>query len=85
MTTKVKVQVLGPGCSRCEKLYAEAEKAVGRAGVSAELEKVDQLDRIMSFGVLMTPALVVDGDVKCAGRIPDPEEIAVWIEAAVEE
>jgi small redox-active disulfide protein 2 len=78
----MKVKVLGPGCAKCTKLYAEAEKAVAAAGVAAELEKVEKLDEIMAHGVMMTPALVVDGEVKCAGRVPGPAEIATWLASA---
>jgi small redox-active disulfide protein 2 len=79
---RVKVQVLGTGCARCQRLYAEAEKAVSAAGVTAELEKVDNLDDILRFGVAMTPALVVDGQVKSTGRIPPVAEISSWLTAA---
>ena len=78
----MKVKVLGPGCAKCTKLYAEAEKAVAAAGVAAELEKVEKLDEIMAHGVMMTPALVVDGEVKCAGRVAKPAEIATWLTTA---
>jgi small redox-active disulfide protein 2 len=78
----MKVKVLGPGCARCKQLYLEAEKAVAASGVEAELEKVETLDEIMSYGVMMTPALVVDGEVKCAGRVARPAEIATWLATA---
>ncbi|MCU0664994.1 MAG: thioredoxin family protein, partial [Myxococcota bacterium] len=61
----MKVKVLGTGCPKCKKLFAEAEKAVASCGISAEVEKVEKIDDIMSYGVMMTPALVVDGEVKC--------------------
>lgn len=78
----MKVSVLGTGCPKCRKLYAEAEKAVAASGVGAELEKVEKIDEIMKFGVMMTPALVVDGEVKASGRIPSEAEIASWITTA---
>lgn len=78
----MKVQVLGTGCAKCKKLYAETEKAVAAAGVAAQLEKVEKIDDIMAFGVMMTPALVVDGEVKSTGRIPPATEIASWMTAA---
>ncbi len=78
----MKIQVLGTGCAKCKKLHEEAEKALAGAGVAAELEKVENLDDILAFGVMMTPALVVDGEVKASGRIPKPAEIAAWIAAA---
>jgi small redox-active disulfide protein 2 len=76
------VKVLGTGCARCKQLYAEAEKAVKQTGLDAALEKVEKIDEIMKFGVMMTPALVVDGEVKCAGRIPPAREIASWLTTA---
>ena len=78
----MKIQVLGTGCTRCDKLYAEAERAIARAGVSAELSKIDRIEEIMEFGVVMTPALVLNGEVKSAGRMPDTEEIISWLKAA---
>jgi small redox-active disulfide protein 2 len=78
----VKIKVLGTGCMKCKKLYAEAEKAIAASGVAAELEKVEKLDDIMKYAVMMTPALVIDEQVKSAGRIPRSDEIAGWITAA---
>jgi small redox-active disulfide protein 2 len=76
------VKVLGTGCAKCQKLFAEAEKAVAASGVRASLCKVEKIDDIMKFGVMMTPALVVDGEVKCSGRIPPVPEIVAWLTAA---
>jgi small redox-active disulfide protein 2 len=82
----MKVQILGPGCAKCKKLYEETQKAVSQAGVEARLEKIEQFDQIMKFGVPMTPALVVNGEVKSAGRIPETSEIVTWlINAAAKE
>jgi small redox-active disulfide protein 2 len=78
----MKIKVLGTGCAKCKKLYAEAEKAVSASGVSAELEKVEKLDDIMKYGVMMTPALVIDEEVKSSGRIPQSAEIGTWITTA---
>ena len=61
------VQVLGPGCSKCETLKKNAEEAVGIAGVEATVEKVSDINVITGFGVMMTPAIVVDGEVKSMG------------------
>jgi len=76
------VKVLGTGCAKCKKLYAEAEKAVAASGVAASLLKVEKIDEIMKFGVMSTPALVVDGEVKCSGRIPQVPEIVSWLTTA---
>ncbi len=78
----MKIKVLGTGCPKCKKLYAEAEKAIAQSGQAAELEKVDKIDEIMKYGVMMTPALVVDEEVKASGRIPAVAEIVSWIATA---
>jgi small redox-active disulfide protein 2 len=70
-----KLQILGTGCPKCNALMAAAQKAAEETGVPYEIEKVSDLNRIMSFGVMMTPALVVDGTVKIAGKVPSVEEI----------
>lgn len=75
----MKIKVLGTGCAKCNKLYTEAEKAIAQSGVSAELEKVEGIDEIISYGVMMTPALVIDEEVKVSGRISSASEIASWI------
>ena len=69
------VQVLGPGCPKCEKLAKNAEIAVEELGIDAAVEKVTDIDVITGFRVMMTPALVVDGEVKVVGRVPTPEDI----------
>ncbi len=69
------IQVLGPGCPKCEKLKKNAEEAVQQAGAEAMVEKVTDIGVITGFGVMMTPALVVDGEVKLVGRVPSVEEI----------
>jgi small redox-active disulfide protein 2 len=78
----VNIQVLGTGCAKCRKLFAETEKAIAASGQTPTLEKVEKLDEIMKYGVMMTPALVVDGEVKSAGRIPSTAEITGWIATA---
>jgi small redox-active disulfide protein 2 len=70
-----KIQILGTGCAKCQKLAAVADEAARSLGLSYELEKVTDLKRIMSFGVMATPALVVDGTVKLSGRVPSPDEV----------
>lgn len=69
-----KIQILGTGCAKCHKLAAAAEAAAKSLGFPYEIEKVTEISRIMDFGVMSTPALVVDGIVKVTGRIPSPEE-----------
>jgi small redox-active disulfide protein 2 len=70
-----KLQILGPGCPKCLELARRTEEAAKSLGRDYELTKVTELNQIMSFGVLMTPALVVDGQVKTVGTIPSVEEI----------
>ena len=70
-----KIQILGTGCPKCKKLAENAEAAAKSAGVDYEMEKVTDLNAIMAFGVMMTPALAVDGVVKVVGKVPEPAEI----------
>ena len=70
-----KIQILGPGCQKCEQLAEKAKQAADALGMEYELEKVTKINDIMSFGVIVTPALVVDGQVKIAGKVPNVEEI----------
>ncbi len=69
------IQVLGTGCPKCEKLKNNAEEAVKQAGIEATVEKVTDINVITGFGVMMTPALAVDGEVKLVGKVPSPDEI----------
>jgi len=70
-----RIQILGSGCAKCAKLAENAELAAKEAGIEYTLEKVTEINRIIGFGVMMTPALVVDGEVKSAGVLLKPEEI----------
>ena len=69
------LQVLGPGCAKCTKLTENAKAAVAEAGIDAQVEKVTDINAITSFGVMVTPALVVDGEVKVVGKVPSAEQI----------
>jgi len=75
----MKIQILGTGCPKCQKLTQYAEAAARELGVAYELEKITDLQRIMAFGVMTTPALVVDGVVKIVGKVPTPEEIKPFL------
>ena len=70
-----KIQILGTGCAKCRMLAANAEAAIKDLGIEASLEKVTSINEIMKFGVMTTPALAVDGQVKVAGRVATVEEI----------
>lgn len=74
MKTKL-LQVLGPGCPKCEKLKANAEAAAKELGIDATVEKITDITQITAFGVMMTPALVIDGEVKVVGKVSSTEEI----------
>ena len=70
-----KIQILGTGCPKCKKLTENAEAAAEALGLDCEIEKVTDVNDIMKFGVMMTPALAVDGEVKVAGKVPGVEDI----------
>lgn len=65
-----KIQVLGPGCQKCQVLYERTRQAAQEVGLECEIEKVSDLEAILSFGILSTPSLVVDGTVRVNGRVP---------------
>lgn len=71
----MKIEILGMGCFKCRKLYENAQAAVKELGLEAEIVKVEDIAKITDYGVMATPALVIDGIVKAAGRIPTPDEI----------
>ena len=75
MKGRMKLQILGTGCAKCDALTQATEKAVQTLGLPYEIEKVTDLKQIMAFGVMTTPALVVDGKVKLSGKVPSVDEI----------
>ena len=70
-----KIQILGTGCPKCRQLSENAETAANDLGIEYEIEKVSDINKIIQFGVMMTPALAVDGEVKVAGKVASVEEI----------
>lgn len=76
------IHVLGTGCSKCKTLYEIASKALRETGVEGVVEKVEDIQKIMTYQILMTPGLVINGQVKVAGRIPSLEEVKKMILAA---
>jgi len=70
-----KLQILGTGCPKCRKLTENVEAAARALGVECEIEKVTDINEIMAFGVMMTPALAVDGVVKVVGKVPNVDEV----------
>jgi small redox-active disulfide protein 2 len=71
----MRIKILGTGCAKCTKLAAHAEEAAKKTGVDYTLEKVTDINKIMTFGVMVTPALVVDGTVRCSGNVPSVEQL----------
>lgn len=75
----MEIKVLGPGCPRCNQTEKVVMDALAEAGVAADVEKVTDVMKIAGYGVLGTPAVVVDGDVKCVGKIPTKQDVIAWI------
>jgi len=75
-----KIQILGTGCAKCNKLTEAAEAAAQDLGLDYELEKITDMMRFADFGVMITPALVVDGEVTAAGTVPKPEDLKALLQ-----
>jgi len=75
----VEIKILGPGCRKCHQLHSDVCAVVEELGLDAQITKVENLDIIASYGVFLTPGLVINGDVKVAGRMPKKAEIKKWI------
>jgi small redox-active disulfide protein 2 len=75
----MKIEILGTGCSKCIALFNNTKEAVGKTGKFAQIEKVEDLQKIMAYGVMSTPALVVNGEVKSVGKLLSVEEIVKLI------
>lgn len=75
----MKVEILGPGCPKCRKLFENAEKALKELNLQAELCKVEEIQQIINAGVMMTPALVIDGEVKSSGKTLSVDEIKEFL------
>ncbi len=78
----MKVKVLGTGCANCKRLEAMVREVASEAGLQVELEEVRDIAAIMSYGVMHTPGLVVDGELKVSGRVPSKAEVAKWLTAS---
>jgi len=76
----MKIQILGTGCPKCRQLTGNAVVAATELGVEHEIVKVTDINEILAYGVIMTPALAVDGDVKSVGKVPTPEQIKTFLE-----
>ena len=75
----LEIKVLGPGCANCSKLEEITRKAVTEMGFEADISKVTDYDEIMSYPIVSTPGLVINGDVVCSGRVPTQAEITTWL------
>ena len=73
------IKILGSGCAKCKKLAANAQQAVDEMGIDARVEKVEKMEDIMGYGVMSTPALVVDEKVKVMGKVPSAEDIKKYL------
>jgi small redox-active disulfide protein 2 len=70
-----RIEVLGPGCANCERLYRNTERAVKELGLECELEKITDFNVIMSYHIMSTPALLINGELKFSGRVPSVEQL----------
>ena len=75
----MEIKVLGPGCARCHQTADHVKEAVAESGIEADIEKVTDAMQIAGYGVFGTPAVIIDGEVKCVGKIPTKEDIKKWL------
>ena len=75
----MEIKVLGPGCPKCQQTEKIVREAVAEAGGDARVEKITDIMKIMTFGVISTPAVVVDGQVKSVGKVPQKKDVHLWI------
>lgn len=73
------IKILGTGCAKCNRLEQLTRAAVTELGIHADFEHVTQMEQIMAYPIMTTPALVVDEQVKCSGRIPSKDELLAWL------
>jgi small redox-active disulfide protein 2 len=75
-----KIEILGTGCTKCKQLAANAEQAATELGIEYEIEKITDINDIMKFGVIMTPGIAVDGEVKASGKVVAADRIKPWLQ-----
>lgn len=75
----MKIEILGTGCPKCKQLYENAQNAVKEENIESEIIKVEKINNIMTYGIMITPAIVINGKVKAAGKVSSVEEIKNWI------
>ncbi len=76
----MEIKILGSGCSKCEKLEKLTKESIAQLGIEAQVEKVEDMQKIMSYGVMSTPALVINGVVKLVGKVPNKERLIEILE-----
>lgn len=76
----MEIKVLGPGCAKCEQAEQIVKEAVAESGIDASVEKIKDVMAIAKHGVFLTPAVVIDGEVKCSGKVPSKEDVKKWME-----
>ncbi|HJJ35519.1 MULTISPECIES: thioredoxin family protein [Methanocorpusculum] len=74
-----KIEVLGTGCAKCKRLFANTEQAIKELNITVDLVKIEKLDEITERGVMMTPALIIDDEIAAEGRVPDVKEIKAML------
>ncbi len=75
----MEIKVLGPGCAKCSEAETVMAAAIAEAGVIATIEKISDFQQIARYGVFSTPAVVIDGQIKCVGKVPSTKEALVWL------
>jgi small redox-active disulfide protein 2 len=75
----MEIKVLGPGCAKCQQAEKIVREAVADAGIDADIEKVTDMMKIAGYGVMATPAVVVDGEVKLVGKVPKKQDVMAWL------
>ena len=75
------IKILGSGCAKCQRLEQLTREAAAELGIDAQFEHVREMDRIMAYPIMTTPALVIDDEVKVSGRLPSKDEIAGWLKS----
>lgn len=76
----MQIKILGTGCAKCQRLEQLTREVIAELGLAADVDHVTEMDKIMAYPIMTTPALVVDEEVKVAGRMPSKTEIAVWLQ-----